>query len=112
MKGLDNRLGQEISNLQEEKQPKELSSSIAGETTVEGCLTKLNADLTVLLTGTITAGNTSLTISNTKITTSSIIDIYFEDKVLAPTNVTVTTGQIVIEIAKQDSNVNVGVRIL
>lgn len=82
------------------------------EHTVEDKIDELDADLTVLLTGTITAGNTSVTISNEKITTSSIIDIYFEDKVLAPTNVTVTTGQIVIEIDAQDSDTNVGVRCL
>lgn len=68
--------------------------------------------ITDLLTGTITAGNTSLTLTDDRIRSDSIIDIYFENKVLAPTDVTVTTGSITIEIAAQDSNVNVGVRVL
>jgi len=37
-------LATSIGDLDSAKQPKNLSSSIAGETTVEGCLTKLNAD--------------------------------------------------------------------
>lgn len=89
------------------------------QTTIGAVLASLGADVdavdgkfTNLLTSTITAGNTSVTISDASITTSSIIDIYFENKVLAPTDVTVTTGSITIEIAAQDSNVNVGVRVL
>ena len=72
----------------------------------------IKSDLYNLITGTITTGNTSLTLSDAKITTSSIIDIYFEDKLLAPTAVTVTTGSITIEIEAQDSDTNVGVRCL
>lgn len=75
-------------------------------------ISELNANLTDLLTGTILAGNTSVTIANAKITTSSLIDIYFEDKLLAPTAVTVTTGQIVIEIAEQSTDTNLKVRCL
>lgn len=89
------------------------------QTTIGAVLASLAGDIdavddkfTDLLTGTITAGNTSVTISDASITTSSIIDIYFENKVLAPTDVTVTTGSITIEIAAQDTNVNVGVRVL
>ena len=67
---------------------------------------------TDLLTGTIAAGATSVTIQDESILTTSIVDIYFEDKVLAPTEVTVTTGQIVIEINPQTSSTVVGVRIL
>lgn len=65
-----------------------------------------------LLTGTITAGNTSLTLTDDRIRSDSIIDIYFENKVLAPTDVTVTNGSITIEISAQDSDTNVGVRCL
>lgn len=66
--------------------------------------------ITDLLTGTITAGNTSLTLTDDRIRSDSIIDIYFENKVLAPTDVTVTNGSITIEISAQDSDTNVGVR--
>lgn len=70
-------------------------------------------NITTLITGTITAGNTSVTLQNARITTSSIIDIYFgDDKVLAPTAVTTTNGSITIEIPAQDSDINVGVRCL
>ena len=68
--------------------------------------------ITDLLTGTITAGNTSLTLTDDRIRSDSIIDIYFENKVLAPTDVTVTNGSITIEISAQDSDTNVGVRCL
>lgn len=75
-------------------------------------ITAINSNLTQLLTATITSGQTSATIQNAKITTTSIIDIYFGDKVLAPTNVTVTNGQIVIEIDAQDTDTQVGVRVM
>ena len=72
----------------------------------------LNSNLTDLITGTITSGGTSITLTDERIKSTSIIDIYFENKVLAPTNVTVANGSIIIEIEAQDSDTNVGVRCL
>lgn len=79
---------------------------------VESELAYVNSNLSNLIIGTITSGNTSITLTDSRIKSNSIIDIYFENKVLAPTNVTVTDGSITIEIESQDSDTNVGVRCL
>ena len=70
------------------------------------------SDLTDLLTETIAAGNTSCTISDASIATTSIIDIYFENRVLSPTSVTVANGSVTIGIDAQESAVTVGIRVL
>jgi len=75
--------------------------------------TKLSkSDLSNLLTGTIAAGETSVTIQNSQIKESSVVDIYFEDKVMSPTSVTVSNGSITIGIEAQSTATNVGVRCL
>lgn len=63
------------------------------------------------VSGTITAGNTSITLSDVSITTSSFIDVYFKDVLLAPTNVTVVSGSVTVEIDAQASNTDVAVRV-
>lgn len=65
-----------------------------------------------LLTATITSGDTSATITDSKIKSTSIIDIYFENKVLAPENVTVSDGSIIVEISAQDTDTVVGIRVI
>lgn len=65
-----------------------------------------------LLTATIPIGETSVTIEDASITEDSIIDIYFENKVLSPTAVTVSNGSITIMIEEEESATNVGVRCL
>ena len=87
----------------------EVKSEIAD---VHSNLTEINSNLTKLITGTIASGETSITLTDSRIKTTSIVDIYFENKVLAPTSVTVNNGSIVIEIDEQDSSTNVGVRCL
>lgn len=84
----------------------------SGLSTVASDVSDIGTALTSLLTGTIAAGATSVTISDASITTNSIIDIYFKDKVLSPTNVTVTTGAITIEIDAESDATYVGVRVL
>ena len=79
---------------------------------VKSDIAATNKNLSNLIIGTITSGNTSITLTDSRIKSNSIIDIYFENKVLAPTNVTVTDGSIIIEIESQDSDTNVGVRCL
>lgn len=64
------------------------------------------------ITGTLTTGNTSLTLSDEDITTSSIIDIYTDVFGVSPTNVVVTTGQIVLTFPAQSADLGVKVRIL
>lgn len=81
---------------------------VANESTA---LSTLDAKYGTYVSGTITAGNTSITLSNASITTSSFIDPYFKDVVLAPTNVTVTSGSVTIEIEAQATNIDVAVRI-
>lgn len=85
---------------------------VAGVGTIAGDVSDINTALTSLLTGTIAAGATSVTINDLSILTTSIIDIYFKDKVLSPTNVVVTTGSITIEIEAESDATYVGVRVL
>ena len=73
---------------------------------------ELTRKLGDLLTATITSGDTSATITDSKIKSTSIIDIYFENKVLAPENVTVSDGSIIVEISAQDTDTVVGVRVI
>lgn len=72
----------------------------------------VNGKLGNLLTATIPSGDTSATITDSKIKSTSIIDIYFENKVLAPENVTVSDGSIIVEISEQDTDTVVGVRVI
>ena len=46
------------------------------------------------LTGTLTAGSTSLTLSNAAVKTTSLIDVYTDVWGVAPTNVSVATGSV------------------
>lgn len=64
------------------------------------------------LSGTLTAGQTSLTLSDASITTSSTIDYYTDKFGVSPTNVVVTTGQIVLTFPAQSADLGVKVRIL
>ena len=61
------------------------------------------------LTGTLTAGNTTLTLTDSSITTSSTIDIYTSVYGISPTNVTVITGSITLTFAAQAIDVDVKV---
>lgn len=63
------------------------------------------------VTGTIPAGNTSITLSDPSITTSSFIDIYFKDNVLAPVAVSVVSGSVTIDIDALAANQDIAVRI-
>lgn len=63
------------------------------------------------LTGTLMAGQTSVTIQNASITTSSTIDYYTDVFGINPTNVVVTTGQVVLTFEAQSSNLGVKVRV-
>jgi len=63
------------------------------------------------LTATLTAGSTSLTIQHEVITTTTTIEIYTDTFGVNPTNVVVTTGQIVLTFNAQVSDVGVMVRV-
>lgn len=63
------------------------------------------------VTGTLTAGSTSLTLSDASITTTSTIDIYVSTFGIQPTNAVVTTGSITLSFLAQGSDVSVKVRV-
>lgn len=61
------------------------------------------------LTSVLSAGSTTVTISNAAILTTSTIDIYVDKYGISPEDVTVTTGQIVLTFAEQASDLNIKV---
>ena len=63
------------------------------------------------VTGTLTAGSTSLTLSDASITTTSTFDIYVSTFGIQPTNAVVTTGSITLSFLAQASNISVKVRV-
>lgn len=72
----------------------------------------LEDEMPEILTGTLTAGQTSLTIASAYITTNSIIDIYVDVFGVDPTNVVVTTGSITITFDVQTTDLSVKVVII
>lgn len=78
---------------------------------VQSNIEAVDANVSTYVTGIITAGATTITLSNANIQTTSFIDVYFWDVVLAPTDVTVSTGSVTITIPAQVTNTNVAVRI-
>lgn len=64
------------------------------------------------VTGTLTAGSTSITLSDAAITTSSlIIPIVDNAWGIVPTSMTTTTGSVTLTFPVQASNLNVGVAV-
>ena len=62
------------------------------------------------VTGTLTAGNTNITLSDVSITSNSTIDVYTNLDVDYNT-ITVSTGSVIITFDAQQSNMNVKVRV-
>jgi hypothetical protein len=71
----------------------------------------VDANVSTYVSGTILAGNTTITLSDASIQTTSFIDIYFKDKVLAPVAVTVAIGSVTVDIAAEATDTDVAVRI-
>ena len=63
------------------------------------------------LTGTLTAGNTSITLSDASITSSSTIDYYTDYFGVNPVGVSVSTGSITLTFEAQDIDLGVKVRV-
>lgn len=63
------------------------------------------------VTGTLTAGSTSITLSNQAITTSSTLDYYTSIFGVNPLSVSVSTGSVTLTFEAQSTNVDVKVRI-
>lgn len=61
------------------------------------------------VTGTLTAGSTSITLQDAAITTTSTIDIYTDVFGINPESATVATGEITITFEAQSSNLGVKV---
>lgn len=68
-------------------------------------------DLWTDFTGTLTAGNTSLTISNALIMESSTFDYYTEYFGINPVGASVTNGSITLTFEAQDIDLGVKVRV-
>lgn len=71
---------------------------------------ELITSLTVV-TGTLSIGATSITISNARITTNSILDFYTSIYGVNPSTVTVSAGKVVLTFPAQAVAMTVGVRI-
>lgn len=63
------------------------------------------------VTGTLTAGSTSITLSDASITPTSTIDIYTSTFGIQPTNASVATGSITLTFLAQASDITVKVRV-
>ena len=63
------------------------------------------------LSGTLTTGTTSLTISDASITTSSTVDIFADVYGVSPESVTVATGSITMTFEARESDLSVKVRV-
>lgn len=78
----------------------------------------LNSQLTGLITGTLVAGQTSITLSDVRILSTSIIDPYFEvasgteTEPISFETITVYNGSVVMTFAEREDNIRVGIRVL
>ena len=94
----------------------ELSQNVGGsqtstKTTIGDLASAVMGFSFVDITGTLVVGATSLTLQDASITSNSTIDIYTDTFGVNPTNVSVTTGQIVLTFEAQANAVNVKARI-
>ena len=71
-----------------------------------GAINEVADTLGVMLEGTLEAGQTSLTLSNSHITASSMFDFYGD---ISPTSVTVSSGQVVLTFEEQTEDKSVKV---
>lgn len=65
-----------------------------------------------IFTETLTAGDTTITITDSQIAIGSTIDIYTDVYGLEPTNVAVTAGQIVLTFDAQGVDIHVKVKVI
>lgn len=65
----------------------------------------------VEVSGTLSAGSTSITLSDASITTSSTIDVFVDTFGVNPTAMTVSTGSVTLTFEAQESNLGVKVRV-
>ena len=65
-----------------------------------------------IFTETLTAGDTTITITDSQIAVGSMVDIYTDVYGLEPTNVSVTAGQIVLTFDAQGVDIHVKVKVI
>ena len=65
-----------------------------------------------IFTETLTAGDTTITITDSQIAVGSMVDIYTDVYGLEPTNVAVTAGQIVLTFDAQGVDIHVKVKVI
>lgn len=70
------------------------------------------AAMNIEATGTLTAGQTSLTIQNANILTTSTIDVYTDVYGISPESVTVATGSVTLTFEAQASDLGVKVKVM
>lgn len=76
-----------------------------------GNKTVANAITGTVVTGTLEAGETSLTLSSAAITTTSTLDFYTDTYGINPTAVSVSTGSVTLTFEEQSADVGVKVRV-
>jgi len=68
-------------------------------------------DIYTELTGTLTAGQTSITLSNAAITENSYIDTYTSDWEVQPEDISTNTGSVTLTFEAQESDLAIRVRV-
>ena len=81
------------------------------KTSAKNVLGALNEIAYKTLTGTLTAGQTSVTISDASITTTSDIDIYTDVYGIAPETVTVATGSVTMTFEAISADLHIKLRV-
>lgn len=79
-------------------------------TSLSDSVAKIQSDVTVIR-GTLAVGETSITITDARITTDSLLSIYTSVWGVNPTSITVASGQVTLTFNSQTSVLEVGVRI-
>lgn len=91
-----------------------VSTATAGNVpvlTADGTLIDSGEGLPEKVTETLSAGETELSIANSAITTSSLIDIYTNVFGVNPTNIVVTSGNLLLDFEPQEEDIGVLVEI-
>lgn len=73
---------------------------------------ELKARAGIAVTGTLEAGETTLTLQSSEITTDSIIDVFTNVYGISPTNTVATTGSVTLTFKAQQTDIGVKVVII
>lgn len=87
------------------------SDLITSDKTIIGAINEAAAKPWTDVTGTLSAGETTLTLSDAAITTDSKVEYFTSVFGVEPTAAVVTTGQIVLTFEARQSNLGVTVRV-